>query len=165
MKTTGKRAARVLLFIVKSMLNHTFQPSDSIQRWTCQGLSGNTTYENDDTFVEAFEKRFPGRKNDPNLYLASARLRKWLYAFYWNGTLWRDRVSNHDISQNEPSWQYVYTLPQHLLNDLQTDIETPESWVAERCEVEETDIEPVNTDPPTPLPGNDWRKAGKEYQK
>lgn len=97
------------------------------------GLEATTTYDAGFDFVCAFQETFPGKIADPNSDKASARLRRLLKRLHDDDWLDRWRCSNHDQyhPMNEPNWQFVYKLPQWLINDIKTGRTTPEAAATE----------------------------------
>ena len=106
-------------FVFQYLLDGTHS-QDGMGNYRSLTLASTTTYDDDLAFVCSFGDAFPGQQPDQNHDLASRRLRRFLNILSEDGWLRRWRCSNHDIDRHEPSWQYVYDLPQWLVNDLKT---------------------------------------------
>jgi hypothetical protein len=76
------------------------------------------TFDDGMEFVVAFNEAFPGRVSDPNLTLGSARLARVCRRMVRDGWLERWRLGNEVDLPGTPRWQWVYRIPQAVLNDL-----------------------------------------------
>lgn len=123
-------AARKAAFIYRYFLNHSLGGTDQYGHYRSVSLEATTTYDDGLDFVVAFDRAFPGKANDPNHTLASARLRRFLKTLHDDGWLDRNRVSNHDQyhPQQEPNWQFVYRLPPDIIDKLKKGEISPEHF-------------------------------------
>ena len=95
-------------------------------------LGCTTTYEDELDFVDAYAEAFPGRRNDPDLRLASRRLRAVLNDLVDEGVMERYRQANHEkYNRNDPSWQHVYQLSPATLERLASKEDTATDVIAE----------------------------------
>ena len=117
-----------LLFCLRETRKRTFIHSDGSVR--AQGSSVTLFYDSDMELVDDFNKAFPGRLPDCNLTRSKNRLANLLREFFEEGWFDRSRLSNHDLYDGEPKWQYVYFLTQQCIRHLADGGEL-ESWVDE----------------------------------
>ena len=105
--------ARQALFVFEYLDQFTRQNHAYHERWVTTSIEATTSYDDGLEFVDEFQQEFPGRKPDPSQNIASIRLRRLLKELYEDGYLERGRLSNDfkNVPQ-DPSWQYVYRLPQ-----------------------------------------------------
>lgn len=101
---------------------------DDRMNYHCTHLTAIPTWDDGMDFAVDFRERFPGRKPDPNHELASVQLIRVLKQLCKDGWMARWRLGNEDGGRmGTPKWQYIYQLPQWLINDLKKGILTPET--------------------------------------
>jgi hypothetical protein len=133
MESAMKRiTALQIIFIFQYILERSFG-QDGISNHYSFHIGTSTYYEDDVHFLDAFNKKFPGKKEDPNLIRTSRRVYRLLTYLYIYGYIHRWRVSNHDRSvPQEPKWQNSYRLRQKVINDFKNGTTTPvklvEKW-------------------------------------
>ena len=88
------------------------------------------TYDDELDFVDAYAEAFPGRKPDPNLKLASRRLRSILNELVDEGLMERARQSNEKDTRNDPAWQHIYQLTYPTLERIASKADTPGEVIA-----------------------------------
>ena len=123
MKTISRKAAWVFRYFLERSFGR-----DGNGNYCSTHLEAAATYDDGMDFSVAFGDAFPGRSLDPNHRNASARLSAILRLLAADKWLERWRMGNQsDGLPGDPKWQYVYKLPQWLINDLKTGRLTPES--------------------------------------
>lgn len=110
-------------WVLRYLLDRSFGKSG--ENYQTPYIEATPTFDDGADFIEAFRQKFPTGKADPNLTNTSARLSNVLRTMHRDGWMERWRLGNEVDLPGTPRWQYVYQLPQWLINDFKTGKETP----------------------------------------
>jgi hypothetical protein len=123
-RTKDKHSKAAFVFRYFAERTHGHDADGNYHSYICEATP---SYDDGMYFCEEFSIAFPGRKPDPNLILASARLSTLLRQMVRDKWLVRWTLGNEQQCHGDPKWQYCYKLPQDIINALKQGTETPES--------------------------------------
>lgn len=127
----GRRAARAVWILEYFAETAVYLSGPGCYRYD-RKLGCTSTFDDELDFVDAYAEAFPGSKADPNLRLASRRLRRILNELVDEGLMQRQRLGNDaKETPNDPAWQYIYSLTYRTLERLASRTDTAAEIIAE----------------------------------
>lgn len=124
--TRTKHGERRVAFVLRYFMENS-QGLDGKGNYRSTLMEGTTTYDRGMDFSVAFREAFPTGRPDPTNKLGGYQLSIWLRRLSKDRWLERGILGNEQMLPYEPKWQYVYSVPQWLINELKSGRVTPEA--------------------------------------